>query len=80
MLRYFDYVFTGVFTFEMIIKVGIPNNMMEHYEWVECLVKVKNDSILRGSETKYYNLEATRNIIQHQWFKSIKNNCFLDTF
>lgn len=21
-LRYFDYVFTGVFTFEMIIKVG----------------------------------------------------------
>lgn len=23
-LRYFDYVFTGVFTFEMVIKVKLP--------------------------------------------------------
>lgn len=26
-LKYLDYVFTGVFTFEMVIKVRTPHNM-----------------------------------------------------
>lgn len=31
-LRYFDYVFTGVFTFEMLIKVNTLNtsNVLKH--------------------------------------------------
>lgn len=37
-LRYFDYVFTGVFTFEMVIKV----------RQLAVLVVVRGASILRG--------------------------------
>ena len=37
MLRYFDYVFTGVFTFEMLIKVRYPpgshSPRMESFPW-----------------------------------------------
>lgn len=37
-LRYFDYVFTGVFTFEMVIKV----------RQLAVLVVVRGASVLRG--------------------------------
>lgn len=41
-LRYFDYVFTGVFTFEMVIKVKISRENMgsgfQLYHWTAPLV------------------------------------------
>lgn len=41
-LRYFDYVFTGVFTFEMVIKVKVSRENMDSefqlYQWSAPLV------------------------------------------
>lgn len=36
-LRYFDYVFTGVFTFEMVIKVRASRANLVGLGWVTCL-------------------------------------------
>lgn len=37
-LRYFDYVFTGVFTFEMVIKVRVSRGNLVGLGWVTCLL------------------------------------------
>ena len=74
-LRYFDYVFTGVFTFEMIIKVGIHDGL--HAWW-----SLKLTSILRGSETKYYDLDYTLGLSKEEYYttsmvlKKPKKNVF----
>lgn len=37
-LRYFDYVFTGVFTFEMVIKVkAFRENLGLDFSYITCL-------------------------------------------
>lgn len=37
-LRYFDYVFTGVFTFEMVIKVRASRGNLVGLGWVTSLL------------------------------------------